>query len=89
VETLADLAERRAVEVHGGDPVQVLTGRRLAATRTPVPGWCRWSSRLDVVARYPWPGYGRPAAGSVASFSAWRTADRAAVSSSAGRRAGR
>jgi deoxyribodipyrimidine photo-lyase len=89
VETLADLAERRAVEVHVGDPVQVLTGRRLAATWTPVPGWRRRSSRLDVVARHPWPWLRRPHGSSVASFSAWRKgADREAARASSASHAG-
>jgi deoxyribodipyrimidine photo-lyase len=88
VETLADLAERRTVEVHVGDPVQVLTGRRLAATWTPVPGWRRRSTRLDVVARHPWPWLRRPHGGSVASFSAWRKASDRAARASAARRTG-
>jgi deoxyribodipyrimidine photo-lyase len=74
VETLADLAERRPVEVAVGDPVEVLAGRRLAVTAAPVPGFRRRSAALDVVARHPWPWLVRPHRGSVASFSAWRKA---------------
>jgi deoxyribodipyrimidine photo-lyase len=74
VETLADLARRREVAVHLGDPVAVLADRRLAGTATPVPGWRRRAARLQVVARHPWPWLVRPHGGSVASFSAWRRA---------------
>jgi deoxyribodipyrimidine photo-lyase len=73
-ETLADLAGRRELEVHVGDPVEVLAGRPLAATVAPVPGWRRRASRLDVVARHPWPWLVQPHAGPVTSFSAWRRA---------------
>ena len=48
--TLADLAERRTVEVRVGDPVVELTGRPLAVTFGPVPGFGRRATRLDVVA---------------------------------------
>lgn len=74
-ECLADLAERRQVEVWRGDPVQVLTGRRLAATFTPVPGWRQRAARLNVVDLRPWPWLRAPHGGSVTSFTAWnRTA---------------
>jgi deoxyribodipyrimidine photo-lyase len=74
VETLADLAARREVEVHVGDPVEVLRGRRLAATVAPVPGWRQRAGRLAVVAHHPWPWLVRPHGGSAGSFSAWRKA---------------
>jgi deoxyribodipyrimidine photo-lyase len=70
-ECLADLAQRRPVEVHRGDPTAVLAGRSLAATHTPVPGFAVRSAQLDVVALHPWPWLRRPAGGSVASFTAW------------------
>jgi deoxyribodipyrimidine photo-lyase len=73
-ECLGDLAQRRTVEVHRGDPVSVLSGRAMAATFTPVPGWRRRAARIDLAATYPWPWLRRPHAGSVASFSAWRKA---------------
>jgi len=72
VECLADLAERTDLEVAVGDPVEVLAGRRLAATFAPVPGWRRRAAALDVVATHPWPWLVRPHGGSAASFSAWR-----------------
>ena len=71
-ECLADLASRRPVEVHRGDPVHVLAGRAVAATFTPVPGWRARARAIDPVVVHPWPWLRRPAGGSVASFSAWR-----------------
>jgi deoxyribodipyrimidine photo-lyase len=71
-ECLADLATRREVEVHRGDPITVLTGRRVAATFTPVPGWRRRARAIAPVDVHPWPWLRRPGSGSVASFSAWR-----------------
>jgi deoxyribodipyrimidine photo-lyase len=71
-ETLADLARRRRVEVHLGDPVAILGGRPVAATFTPVPGWHARSARIRPVQIHPWPWLRRPNGGSVASFSAWR-----------------
>ena len=76
VETLADLATRRDVEVHLGDPVDVLAGRPLAGTFTPVPGWRQRAARLDVVAVHPWPWLVRPHAGSLSSFTSWRRGAR-------------
>ena len=71
-ERLAELADSRTVEVHLGDPAQILAGRALATTFTPVPKARRLRSRLDVVELHPWPWLRRPAGGSVRSFSAWR-----------------
>jgi deoxyribodipyrimidine photo-lyase len=71
VESLADLAARRPVEVAVGDPVAVLAGRRLATTFAPVPGWRRRADRLDLAEIHPWPWLVRPDGGSLSSFSAW------------------
>jgi deoxyribodipyrimidine photo-lyase len=71
-ECLADLAQRRSVQVAFGDPRQVLDGIPLATTFAPVPGWRSRSTDLTIVARYPWPWLIRPHAGPVSSFSAWR-----------------
>ena len=70
-ETLAELATHRPVELHLGDPVDVLAGRPLAATFAPVPGWRRRAGRLDLVEVHPWPWLRRPGAGPVSSYSAW------------------
>lgn len=71
-ECLSDLATRRPVQVHRGDPVAVLAGRRVAATYTPVPGWRRRAASIGPVQVHPWPWLRRPGPGSVSSFSAWR-----------------
>lgn len=72
VETLAELATRRNVEVWRGEPGEVLEGRRLAVTYTPVPGWRALEHRLEINALHPWPWLRRPHAGSIQSFSQWR-----------------
>lgn len=74
VETLADLATRHPIEVWLGPPVAVLAGRPLAATFTPVPGWRRRSSRLDIAATHPWPWLRRPLGADVGSFAGWKAA---------------
>ena len=71
-ECLADLAERRTVEVHLGDPIDVLEGRPVATTFAPVPGWKRRATVIEPVEIYPWPWLRRPRGGPVHSFSAWR-----------------
>ena len=71
VDRLADLGAERKLEVHLGDPVQVLTNRPLATTFAPVPGWRRRSQSVNLAEVHPWPWLERPKAGSVASFSAW------------------
>jgi deoxyribodipyrimidine photo-lyase len=77
-EALADLAERRPVEVHRGDPVAVLAGRPLAATYAPVPGWRERAGRLDLAVVHPWPWLERPGTGPLQSFSAWSRSRRSA-----------
>lgn len=74
VESLADLARRRPVEILRGDLVDGLRDRRLAATFTPVPEWRRAADQLDLAAIYPWPWLRSPHARSLQSFSAWRKA---------------
>lgn len=68
---LAELATERDLEVHLGDPVEVLAGRPVAATFTPVPGWGDRADQLDLAEVHPWPWLERPRSGSIASFSAW------------------
>jgi len=68
---LAELGSQRQLEVHLGDPVRVLTGRPLASTFTPVPGWRTRARSLELAEVHPWPWLERPRSGSVASFSAW------------------
>ena len=76
-ETLADLATRRDVEIHLGDPVGVLDGRRVAVTHAPVPGFASRVVQVDVAALHPFPWLVRPRGRTVQSFSAWRKAVRA------------
>lgn len=71
-ECLADLAARRDVEVHVGDPVAVLADRPLATTFAPVPGFRSRAAQLQVDALHPWPWLVRPHDGSIQSFTAWR-----------------
>ena len=71
-ETLADLATRRPLEVHLGDPVDALAARPTAVTHAPVPGFATRAVHVDVVALHPYPWLVRPAGGTVQSFSAWR-----------------
>ncbi|HSL74215.1 MAG TPA: FAD-binding domain-containing protein [Ilumatobacteraceae bacterium] len=69
---LAELATRRPVELHLGDPGVVLAGRALATTFTPVPKGRALRHGLHVAELHPWPWLVRPNAGSIESFSAWR-----------------
>lgn len=71
-ETLADLAQRRTVHVHLGDPREELGGVSLAATEAPVPGWIPRATALDLARTYPWPWLVPPHDGPVTSFTAWR-----------------
>ena len=71
-ETLADLGQRRNLEVYLGDPVAILDRRPVASTFTPVPGWRARAARIRPVQIHPWPWLRRPHRGSAASFSAWR-----------------
>ena len=73
-ETLAELADLTGrLEVHLGDPVAILTGRRVATTFAPVPGWRRRTARIKPVEFHPWPWLARPQSGSAQSFSSWRS----------------
>lgn len=73
-ECLADLAERREVQVWRGDPVEVLDGGGVATTYAPVPGWRRRSSLIRPDEVHPWPWLVRPHGGPAGSFTAWRRA---------------
>lgn len=75
-ECLADLAERRTVEVHCGDPVEVLRDRDVAVTFAPVPGYRSRAAAIDPAEVHPWPWLIRPTGGAVQSFSAWRKTTR-------------
>jgi len=68
---LAELGAERTIEIHLGEPGQVLAGKPLATTFAPVPGWRRRSRSLNLAEVHPWPWLQRPGSGSVVSFSAW------------------
>jgi deoxyribodipyrimidine photo-lyase len=70
VETLQDLATRRDVSVHLGDPRQITPGLRAAMTWAPVPSFTKYAEAA--VELHPWPWLAEPHARSVKSFSAWR-----------------
>ncbi len=74
VETVAELAQHRVIELHLGDPAVALGGRRAAVTHAPVPGFVRIAGGVDIAVRHPWPWLARPSTGTVSSFSAWRRA---------------
>ncbi len=71
VETLAELAVSRPLEIQVGDPVELLGGRSLTTTFAPVPGWRRRASELTIDELHPWPWLRVPVAGNIGSFSAW------------------
>lgn len=71
-ETLGDLATRGPLEVRRGDVATELSGRSLAVTHAPVPGFARRSAAVGPVEVHPWPWLTRPKAAPVRSFTAWR-----------------
>lgn len=71
-ETLAEIGVDRRLDIHLGDPVEVLRQRRPAVTFAPVPGFRSRVARLPWVEMHPWPWLVAPHSGSLQSFSAWR-----------------
>ncbi|EFQ82902.1 hypothetical protein HMPREF0063_12111 [Aeromicrobium marinum DSM 15272] len=71
-ECLADLAERREVEVRLGRVTEELAGTPVAVTFAPVPRFARRAPRLPIAALHPWPWLARPVEQRLTSFSAWR-----------------
>ncbi|ROR90828.1 FAD-binding domain-containing protein [Nocardioides aurantiacus] len=71
-ECLADLAERREVDVRRGRVGEELAGTAVAATFAPVPGFTRRSAAVEVADLHPWPWLVRPAGQRLTSYSAWR-----------------
>lgn len=71
VETLAELAVRRPVELRVGSVPTELSGRRVAVTYAPVPGFTRRARELDPAVVYPYPWFRFPEGGSVRSYGAW------------------
>lgn len=71
-ETLGEIASTRELEVRRGRVEDELSGRSLATTWAPVPGFARIADALAPVEVHPWPWLVRPVTSSVRSFSAWR-----------------
>ena len=72
-ERLAELSRERETLIYRGQADQILTGTRLGATHTPVPGWQRLRTRLHITSLHPWPWLVRPGRQRLQSFSAWRS----------------
>lgn len=70
LETLQDLQTRRELEVYLGDPYEYASQVDVAVTFAPVPSFKKFQ-RLAEVHPYPW--LRTPQAGSVRSFSSWRS----------------
>jgi len=71
-ECVADLATRREVRVHVGDPVEELRDTAVATTFAPVPGWRRRAEHMRLARVHAWPWLVPPHDGPVTSFTAWR-----------------
>lgn len=71
-ETIASLATRREVEVHLGAVGEAMSGRSVAVTHAPVPGFARRAREVAPVQVHPWRWLVRPGGGPAQSFSAWR-----------------
>ena len=71
LETLAEMAHSRSLEIRLGSPSVELKGIPLAVTHAPVPGFEKHAERLKPVRTHPWPWLCDPVRSSVRSFSAW------------------
>jgi deoxyribodipyrimidine photo-lyase len=71
LQTLQDLATRRELEVFLGDPFDYVERHKVAVTYAPVPSFAKFTSLAEV---HPYPWLRTPHAGSVRSFSSWRSA---------------
>jgi len=70
LQTLQDLSQRREVQVFLGDPYQFASENPVAVTFAPVPSFKKFK---DVAELHPYPWLRQPHAGSVRSFSSWRS----------------
>lgn len=82
IETLAEIARNRSLEIWLGRPDEVLAGYRVAVTYAPVPGFRRLSSVIRPAQVHPWPWLIEPSTGSVATFREWRRSVGATVPAS-------
>jgi deoxyribodipyrimidine photo-lyase len=76
-ETLAGLAARRDVEVRRGVVADELSGRAVAVTHAPVPGFRSRAATVAPAVVHPWRWLHRPHAGPIGSYSAWHKGLRA------------
>lgn len=70
LQTLQDLARRRELHVYIGDPYEYARQHQVAVTYAPVPSFAKMPAVAEL---HPFPWLRRPHAGSVRSFSSWRT----------------
>ena len=70
LQTLQDLAPRRDLRVYIGDPYEYARHQQVAVTFAPVPSFAKMPAVAEL---HPFPWLRRPHAGSVRSFSSWRT----------------
>ena len=70
LQTLKDLAKRRALSVYLQDPQEIIKSGSYAVTWAPVPSF--QDIQADFAELHPWPWLRKPHAGSIRSFSAWR-----------------
>lgn len=70
-ECLADLGERRSLEILRGEPAGALAGGGIATTFAPVPGWRRRAMAIHPAEVHPWRWLVRPHGGPAGSFTAW------------------
>ena len=71
LETLADLATRREVNVLVGDPYDFAANNDVSVTYAPVPSFKKFENLAEI---HPYPWLRKPHSGSVRSFSSWRSA---------------
>lgn len=72
VETLAELAADRELQLYRGSPVEILADTKPAVTFAPVPGFRSRLAKLPEAEVHPWPWLTEPHSGAIQSFSAWR-----------------
>ena len=70
LQTLQDLNTRRPVNVYLGDPYQFAQDNAVAITYAPVPSFKKFNKLAEI---HPYPWLRPPHAGTVKSFSSWRT----------------
>ncbi len=80
VETLAELAQERYLEVWLGNPTNLLANQNVAVTYAPVPGFRRRAAKIWPTELHPWPWLIEPTTGDLATFRQWRRSVGASLS---------